>query len=104
MPKLTSERGVTPFRRRLYLPAYRVSDAARYAGTSPQTVAYWHYRGGRLGPTLPNKERRKPLSYMELIEVAFVAFFRNVGVSLQRIRRAREYVAQTFNVEYPFVE
>jgi Protein of unknown function (DUF433) len=41
---------------------------------------------------------------MELIEVAFVAFFRNIGVPLQRIRSARDYVAQNFNAEYPFVE
>jgi uncharacterized protein (DUF433 family) len=41
---------------------------------------------------------------MELIEVAFVAFFRKAGTSLQRIRRAREYAAQNFNSEYPFVE
>ena len=44
------------------------------------------------------------LSYMELIEVAFVAFFRNLGLSLQRIRSTRAYAAQNLNAEYPFVE
>ena len=41
---------------------------------------------------------------MELVEVAFVAFFRRIGLSLQRIRNARIYAAQNLNAEYPFVE
>src|SRR3990170_832924 len=93
-----------PWRRRLYLPTYTVSEAARYAGTHPQTVAYWHYRGGRLGPALPGKERGKPLSYLQIVEVAFVATFRRLGVSLQRIRKARDYFAQRFETEYPFAQ
>jgi uncharacterized protein (DUF433 family) len=104
MPTLTSERGIEPIRRRLFLPAYRIKEAARYAGTTVQSVTYWHYGGGKLGPALPGSVPRRPLSYMELIEVAFVAFFRNIGVPLQRIRSARDYVAQNFNAEYPFVE
>lgn len=104
MPTLIAHRGVEPIRRRLYLPAYRVNEAARYAGTTVQSVTYWHYGGGQLGPALPGSERRRPLSYMELIEVAFVAFFRSLGVPLQRIRRARDYVAQNLNAEYPFAE
>ena len=104
MPSATIEPGVEPFRRRLYLPAYRVSDAARYARTATGTVSYWHRRGGDLGPALPEREKRRPLSYMQLVEVAFVAFFRNLNVSLQRIRRARQYAAQNLNSEYPFVE
>lgn len=101
MTTLLSVRG-EPWRRRLYLPAYSVSEAARYVNTKPGTVSYWHYRGGGLGPALPGRERRRPLSYLELVEVAFVSVFRNYGVSLQRIRRAREYMAKTFMVDYPF--
>ncbi|MCH8088728.1 MAG: DUF433 domain-containing protein [Chloroflexi bacterium] len=41
---------------------------------------------------------------MELIETAFVAFFRNMGVSLHRLRKARGYIAQTFGFEFPFAE
>lgn len=91
------------WRRRLYLPAYSIAEAARYAGTSPNTVAYWH-RGTSLGPVLPGRERREPLSYLQLVEVAFVATFRKLGVSLQRIRKAREYLAQRFHSEFPFAE
>lgn len=92
-----------PWLRRLYLPAYTTADAARLAEISSQTVAYWHYGGKtRLGPALSSKEKREALSYLQLVEVAFVASFRKLGVSLQRIRKAREYVAQRFGVEFPF--
>jgi uncharacterized protein (DUF433 family) len=67
-------------------------------------VAYWHYRGGDLGPALPGKERRVPLTYLQLVEVAFVATFRRLGVSLQRLREARAYLAQVFNSEHPFAD
>lgn len=93
-----------PWRRRLYLPAYQVSSVARYARVSAQTVSYWHYSTGRLGPALPGKERGRGLSYLQLIEIAFVATFRRLGISLQRIRRAREYAAQTFEAEFPFAQ
>jgi len=41
---------------------------------------------------------------MQAIEVAFVATFRRLGVSLQRIRKARDYYAQMFHVEFPFAQ
>ena len=104
MARVSLNKELDRFRRRLYLPAYRVSDAARYAQTTTQIVSYWHYGGGQLGAALPGSQRRQPLSYMELIEVAFVAFFRKNGVSLQRIRNARIYAGQNLNAEYPFVE
>ena len=104
MASLTAVRGSEPWRRRLYLPAYQVRDAARYAQTSAQNVRYWHYRGGDLGPALPGLERRKPLSYFQLIELEFVATFRELGISLQRIRRAHDYAVQVLNSEYPFAE
>ena len=90
-----------PWFRRLYLPAYRLSDAARYAEAHPNTVASWHYRGT---PVLPGHERGKPLSYRQLIEDAFVSFFRRMGVKMGRIREARDYVAQIFAAEFPFAE
>ena len=104
MSSMIAERNVEPWRRRLYLPAYRVGDAARYSGAASQSVAYWHHRGGELGPALPGRVKRQPMSYLELVEVAFVATFRSLGVSLQRIRRARAYAAQVLNAEYPFAE
>lgn len=90
------------WRRRLYLPAYSVGDAARYSQVHPTTVGYWHYQGGRFGPVLPDRERGVALNYYQLVEVAFVATFRKLGVKLNRIRKAHAYYAQVFNAEHPF--
>ena len=104
MSTLTTVRSSEPWRRRLYLPAYQVRDAARYAQSSVQTVGYWHYHEAGLGPALPGRKHRQPLSYLQLVEVAFVATFRALDVSLQRIRRAHSYAAQRFQSEYPFAD
>lgn len=96
-----TERQLQPWYRRLFLPSYRVSEAASYTGAHANTIANWHYRGK---PVLPGRERGKPLNYLELVEVAFVAFFRSSGFPMRRIRAARDYVAKTFAVEFPLAE
>ena len=95
---------VAPWRRRLYLPAYRVGDAGRYAGVPARSVSYWHFGGNGTGAALPGRARGQYLSYLELVEVAFVATFRGLGVPLQRIRKAKDYAAQVLKSEYPFAE
>ena len=92
---IIAEHDVEPWRRRLYLPAYRIRDAVRYSGVAAQTVTHWHHGDGRLGPALPGHQKRRHLSYLQLVEVAFAATFRMLGVPLQRIRRARAYAALT---------
>ena len=87
------------WKRRLYLPAYRVAEAARYTGVHPNTVSAWHFRRGSV---LPDRTKRRPLSYLELVEVAFVAFFRRLNISMQRVRDARDYIAKNIEAEYPF--
>ena len=101
MPTLISENQHEPWRRRLFLPNYQIGEAARYADISTQAVAAWHKIER---PTLSLKERRAALSYMQLIEVAVVAAFRKAGISLRRIRDAREYIRKQLNTEYPFAE
>ena len=91
MAKLVSQRVDEPWRRRLYLPAYQIGEAAKYAQVSPQTVVAWH----RIQAALLNeREKRAALNYMQLIEVAVVAAFRKAGVPMPRIRAAREYAAK----------
>ncbi|MCL4466489.1 MAG: DUF433 domain-containing protein [Chloroflexi bacterium] len=94
----------TAFLERLHLSAYQVAEAARYAHTTPRTVARWYFGGGDLGPILPGKERKIGLSYLQLVEVAFVASFRQMGISSNQVRRAREYLQQAFGFEYPFAQ
>ena len=95
---------IAPWRRRLYLPAYRVGEAGRYAEVHAQTVSRWHLGNARTTAALSGRGRGQDLSYYQLVEVAFVATFRNLGVSLQRIRKARDYAAQVLKSEYPFAE
>ena len=104
MPDTKVKQDVTPWRRRLYLPAYRVSDAGRYSGVSARAVSYWQSGGNRTEAALPGHPRQQYLSYIELVEVAFVATFRGLGVPLQRIRKVREYAAQVLKSEHPFAE
>ena len=103
MPTITAERGVEPWRRRLYLPAYSISDAARYSRVAPQTVTNWTHRRLSSGAAaLSGRRAREHLSYLELVEVAVVAVFRQLGVSLEAISRTRHYMQTTFSAEYPF--
>ena len=88
-----------PWYERLFLPSYRISDAARYAGAHPNTVAAWH-RG--TCPLLTDLERREGLSYVQLVEVAFVSFFRKQGISMPKIRTARSFLSEDLQCEYPF--
>ena len=100
---MIAERGVEPWRRRLYLPAYTVSDAARFSRVAPQTVTNWTHRQLSSGPAaLSGRSAREHLSYLELVEVAVVAVFRQLGVSLEAISRTRRYMQTTFSAEFPF--
>ena len=93
---------VESWRRRLLLPAYSISEAARYAKAHPSTVSSWFTRGGSLGPALQGREVRTPLSYLQLVEVAFAATARRLGLSLREIRLTRNYLRQVFHEEFPF--
>ncbi len=104
MATMIAERGVEPWRRRLYLPAYAPGDAARYSGVAYQRLRGWNFGGGEQGPVLPGRQKRDLLSYLQLVEVAFVATFRMKGVSMPRIRRARDFGRQVLNSEYPFAQ
>lgn len=93
------------WRARLYIPNYRIRDAARYAHLSSQTVANWHGRpGSNAKPTLSEKAKGASLSYLQLIEVAVVASFRKAGVSLKKVKSAREYLAKQMEAEFPFAQ
>ncbi len=93
------------WRSRLFIPNYKIREAARYARITPQTVASWHkpLASNRKG-TLSSKDKGDALSYLQLIEVAVVSTFRKAGVSLQKIRAAREYVSKQLEAEFPFAE
>ena len=93
---------VALWRERLNVPAYRVFEAARYARTSQQTIGNWErVRENRAG-AVSTRGERKGLSYLQLIEVGIVAAMRKSGVTLERIRQAREYLCNAFDSSHPF--
>lgn len=93
------------WRARLYVPNYRIRDAARYAHLSSQTVVNWHGKpGANAKSMLSDKAKGAALSYLQLIEVAVVASFRKAGVSLKKIKSAREYLSKQMEAEFPFAE
>lgn len=93
------------WRARLFVPNYRIRDAAKYADLSAQTIANWHGRpGSNAKSTLSDKAKGAALSYLQLIEVAVVASFRKSGVTLKKIKAAREYLATQLQAEHPFAE
>jgi uncharacterized protein (DUF433 family) len=97
-----------PWRSRLDLPVYSAREAARLVGVAPQTIAGWFYgypssAGARAMPVFAEgKRRRAKLSYLQLVELAFVASCRRNGLSLVRVRAARNYLAETLGTDHPF--
>ena len=87
--------------RSLYIPAYRIGEAAKYAQTNTQTASRWHKAKSEL---LSSRSYRENLSYMQLIELAVVAAMRQEGIKLKIIRAARDYIATTLQSEFPFAE
>lgn len=95
--------------RRLYLPAYAVGEAARLARVHRTTVSSWYYGrrtqpGMRAAKVLGQRPRGAPLSYLDLVEVAFVATLRGMRVPLRRIRVAWRYLAKRFETDFPFAQ
>jgi uncharacterized protein (DUF433 family) len=89
---------------RLHVPAYSVREAARYAGTSVQTINNWQHLSGNRTGVLGHRDRGKALSYMQLIELGVVSAMRKAKVPLKAIRQARDYLATNFGSQFPFAE
>lgn len=90
------------WRKRLHLPAYRLGEAAVYSKVSPQTVVDWERQSNSKSSALSRRDPRDGLSFLQLIELAVVAEMRRLGVSLQEIRSARDFLSKRWNVQYPF--
>ncbi len=92
------------WRERLNTPAYAVSEAARYARTTVQTISNWQDRGHNKRGAISDRARGSGLSYLQLIELGVVAAMRKSGVRLDRIKDARSYLAEEIGSEFPFAE
>jgi len=107
---IRTRRPRAPWIDRLSLNSYQYAEAARYAETSPQTVASWcrRYRTseqqtGADGVSRgKGKEDANLLSYLQLIEVALVAAFRRVGIKMDAAYRVHEDLRAVFQHDNPF--
>jgi uncharacterized protein (DUF433 family) len=91
--------------------AYTVAQAARLARTTPQTVRRWllgyDVPGHHMDPVFGSREHDSTtnlqVSFLELVEIAVAARFRNLDkVQLARIRRAHAFARRRLNVPFPF--
>lgn len=91
----------------LTLPAYTYVDAARYALIPAQTVRNWFRGASSPGHTMRAVFGEVPthgLSYLQLVEVAFVAAMRAHKLKLSALRTAYDYVRTAMGIEYPFAQ
>ncbi len=101
---LASSISSEPWAKRLSIPNYPVGDAARYAHVSTGTIRSWQRTRADRAAAVAARESGASLSYLQLIEVAVVAAFREAGLSLQTIRGMRDYVSREFDSRHPFAE
>jgi uncharacterized protein (DUF433 family) len=100
--------------RYLGIGLYTVSDVARIIGETPRKVRRWangyrfHRAGGErtsealLTPDFPELAHDGILTFLDLIELRFVAMFRKMGVSMPTIRAAAWAAASLFDSSHPF--
>jgi uncharacterized protein (DUF433 family) len=89
--------------------AYRLSEAARYAGVPLATVRSWFKvrsdglgRGPVFKSDFPMIEGDYAVSFLNLIEIYVARFFRNEGVKPPVLRRAHEILQAELGTTHPF--
>ena len=91
-----------PWIERLYLPSHLQAHVARYVGVPRQTVARWRHLFGLSHERAPRRARPTPLSFVELITVAFIAALRHNGVDLNDAHRKHDSLRDALEDDYPF--
>ena len=96
------------------LGLYTVSDVARLTGINATRISRWvkGYKYGRVSdrrtqepvwPTeIPQIDHAIALSFNDLLEVRFVGTFREMGVTLPKIRKAITHLQNWYQTPYPF--
>jgi uncharacterized protein (DUF433 family) len=93
---------------------YTVPDAVKLTGVSAPNIYNWLY-GGSVSNYVKSKQQRHPalahqydpigkianVSFYDLIQIRFVSYFREKGVSLQTIRRSVDNAAALLSTSHP---
>jgi uncharacterized protein (DUF433 family)/DNA-binding transcriptional MerR regulator len=91
---------------------YSIPDAADIIRVPANRLRHW-VRGYYYGPAPARKHQvsvvprfyggtEEPLAFVELVELLFVARFRQAGLSMQYIRKAASKAREQFRADYPF--
>lgn len=95
---------------RFDIALYSVPEAARLVAIPRQTLWNWlegyaYPSGGRTvrakAVIQPTAVSQTALSFVNLMEVRALAGFRNTGVSMQRVRKALDYVRKEMQEQHP---
>lgn len=89
---------------------YSISRAALLAGVSSGNARRWvlgystptgETHSGVIAPDLPSMDHHVSLSFLNLVELKLLARFKNEGLSLQKVRKAVEYLQTMHDVAHP---
>ena len=86
---------------------YTLADAARYTAAHYNTTRRWlRSRASLYAQTTHQAENcvSTPVSFLELVELKLVRDLREAGLSLQKIRLARERMCEDFGWDYPLAQ
>lgn len=86
----------------LGLGIYTMADVARYTGISYQTVYSWFRARGVFDSDFEEVGDSFAVSFYDLVDSMVANAFRQHGVSLQKIRAARDKLRKTLSTPHPF--
>lgn len=103
MTSATPARSIYPGGSPAEVPAYTIAEAAQWLGMPPSTVRAWTLGQGEFQPVVEIADRAsKGLSFRNLVELhVLAAIRRRHNVSLQRVRRAVEFIETRLGVTHP---
>lgn len=83
---------------------FSIPAAAQLLNVSPSSVRGWlnGYSGSDAGPVVERDfEGTRAVSFLDLMELRFIAFFRKQKVSVATLRKAADRARQEWNVSHP---
>lgn len=82
---------------------YTASEASRLLGLTSTTKVHSWLGHTNSKPTLVKQYKEtRDVGFWDLMEIRFVNYFRNQGVSLQHLRKVAAKARTQFNVQHPF--
>lgn len=83
---------------------FSISNAAQLLNVPPSSIHGWlnGYPGSDAGPVVERDfEGTRAVSFLDLMELRFIAFFRKQNVSVATLRKAADRARQEWNVSHP---